>query len=174
MLQLSKVLLNRPVLSLRTGGVIATALGPIINPNNLKIEGFYCTDRFSKDMLILLPQDIRDTLQQGLVVNDHDVLVPKDELIRLKDVIELGFELMDKPVVTVNKKRIGKINDYAADSSSLYIQKLYVGQSLLKSLSSGQLSVDRSQVVEITSRKIVIQDPLKPTQAGLPVVILAS
>ncbi len=166
--------MNRPVLSLRTGGVIATALGPIINPNNLKIEGFYCTDRFSKDTLILLPQDIRDTLPQGLVVNDHDVLVPKDELIRLKDVIELGFELMDKPVVTVNKKRIGKINDYAADSSSLYIQKLYVGQSLLKSISSGQLSVDRNQVVEITSRKIVIQDPQQPLKGALPVAAPAS
>lgn len=161
-------MIDRPVLSLRTGGVIAHALSPIINPNNLKIEGFYCSDRFSKDALILLTQDIRDMLSQGFVVNDHDVLATKEELVRLKEILDLNFELMDKPVFTVNKKRLGKINDFAADSETLYVQKLYVGQSLLKSLSSGQLSIDRSQIVEITSRKIVVQEPLKGVRAGMP------
>lgn len=167
MLQLSKSLLDRPVMSLRTGGQIATAIGPIINPNNLKIEGFYCQDRFSKDVLILLSQDIRDTIPQGLVVNDHDVLAAPDELIRLKDVLEINFQLMDKPVVTVNKKRLGKVNDFAADSESLYIQKLYIGRPLLKSLSGGQFSVDRNQIVEITNRKIVINDPLQGVKNGV-------
>lgn len=161
-------------MSLRTGGQIATAIGPIINPNNLKIEGFYCQDRFSKGVLILLSQDIRDTIPQGLVVNDHDVLAAPDELIRLKDVLEINFQLMDKPVVTVNKKRLGKVNDFAADSESLYIQKLYIGRPLLKSLSSGQLSVDRNQIVEITNRKIVINDPLQGIKAGSTVPAVAS
>ena len=174
MLQLRKMIVNRPVLSLRTGGVIATAVNPIVNPNNLKIEGFYCTDRFSKGNLVLLAQDIRDTLPQGLVVNDHDVLVSPDELIRLKDVLATNFEVMDKTVYTVNKKRLGKINDYAVDSESLYIQKLYVGQSLLKSISGGQLSVDRSQVVEVTDRKIIIQDPLQPLNASAPMAAPAA
>ena len=162
------MIINRPVLSLRTGGVIATATTPIINPNNLKIEGFYCNDKFSKAPLVLLTQDIRDMLPQGFVVNDHDVLVPPEELIRLKEVLATNFEIIDKPVYTVNKKRLGKINDFAADSETMYIQKLYVGQSLLKSLSGGQLSVDRSQIVEITDRKIIINDPLQPIKDSVP------
>jgi sporulation protein YlmC with PRC-barrel domain len=174
MLQLRKIIINRPVLSLRTGSTIATATSPIINPNNLKIEGFYCTDRFNKQPLILLSQDIRDSLTQGFVVNDHDVLTSPDELVRLKDVIGYKFDVMDKPVYTVNKKRLGKINDYAIDSETLYIQKLYVGQSLLKSLSGGQLSVDRNQVVEITDKKIIIQDPLQPTKASSPMAAPAT
>lgn len=174
MLQLHKALTDRSVLSLRTGGVIAYGTKPIINPNNLKVEGFYCTDKFSKDTLILLTQDIRDTLPQGFVVNDHDVLVTPEELVRLKDLIAMRFDLMDKPVYTANKKRLGKVNDYAADTETLYIQKFYVSQSLLKSLSGGQLSVDRNQIIEITDRKIVIQDPLQPTKAAAAAVPLAS
>jgi len=169
MLQLSKDLTNRAVLSLRTGGPIAMAVEPIINPNNLKIEGFYCTDRFNKQPLVLLEQDIRDSLPQGLVVNDHDVLTPPEELVRLKNILDLRFTLLDKQVVTVNKSKLGKVNDYAADSETLYIQKLYVSQSLLKSLSGGQLSVDRNQIIEITNQKIVIQEPLQPTQAAATV-----
>jgi len=173
MLQLSNALINKPVLSLRTGGVIATALEPLINPNNLKIEGFYCQDKFAKGRLILLSQDIREIMKQGFVVNDHDVLTPPEELVRFKDILEINFQLLGKPVVTDSKQRLGKINDFAADSETMYIQKLYVGQPLIKSLSGGQLSVDRSQIIEITNRKIVVQDPLQPTKAAAATAAVA-
>lgn len=155
-------------MSLRTGGQIATAIEPIINPNNLKIEGFFCQDRFSKDRLILLSQDIRDIVPQGLAVNDHEVLSSPSELVRLKEVLESGFQLMGKSVVTVSKKRLGKVNDFAYEEETMYIQKLYVSQSLLKSLSTGQISVERNRIVEITNRKIVVQDPLEGVKATAP------
>jgi sporulation protein YlmC with PRC-barrel domain len=169
MLQLSGALINRPVMSLRSGAAIATTTSPIINPNNLKVEGFYCQSPSDKDPLVVLYQDIRDIIPQGIVVNDHDALTHPGELIRLKDIMELNFQLMGKPVVTVSRDKVGKVNDYAIETTTMYVQKLYVGQSLLKSLSSGSLSVERTQIVEITNRKIIIQDPLQPTKAGVPV-----
>lgn len=168
MLQLSATLVNQPILSLRTGTEIATALRPIINPTNLKIEGFYCQDaQDRKRQLILLPQDIRDALPQGFVVNDHDALVEAADIVRLKEVIGLHFELIGKPVVTASKTRIGRIDDYATEIESMYIQKLYVGQSILKSLSGGNLGVDRSQIVEITDKKIIIHDLDAKVTAGV-------
>jgi len=157
MLQLSAMLLNRPVMSLRTGTQIATTLAPIIDPNNLKIEGFYCQDTQRK-RLVLLEQDIRDVLPQGLVVNDADALTEPGELIRLKNVMSLHFELMGKQVVTSSRKKIGKVNDYATETQSMMIKKLYVSQSLFKSFGTGSLGVDRTQIIEITRDQIVIQD----------------
>lgn len=169
MLLLSKSLLGRPVMSLRTGGLVATTQTAIINPNNLKIEGFYCQDSANKkQQLILLYQDIRDIIAQGIVVNDHDVLSHESELIRLKDIISLKFELIGKPVVTISKERLGKVGDFAAETSTMYIQKIYVLQSIIKSFAGGSLSVDRGQIVEITNRKIVVQDLLQPTKAEVP------
>jgi hypothetical protein len=167
MLELSGSLLNRPILSLRTGGQIATAVSPIINPNNLKIEGFYCEDRFDKTPLVLLTQDIRDVLPQGYVVNDHEVLASSDELVRLQDILRLDFQLPGKQVVTTRKEKVGKVSDWAAETTTFYIQKVYVGRSILKSLNAGQLSVDRTQIVEITNKKIVIQEILKGHKAPL-------
>lgn len=161
MLQLSSTLVNQKILSLRTSGQVAVTTEPIINPNNLKVEGIYCIDKFSGERLILVSQDIREHINQGFVVNDHEVLAEAEDLIRLHKVLELKFELIGKTVFTDSKKRIGKVADYAVDDSSMYIQKLYVGQNLLKSLTGGQLSVDRDQIVEITDRKIVIKNPLK-------------
>ncbi len=158
MLQLSNTFINRPVLSLRTGAPVAVAVSPIINPTNLKIEGFHCSDSVSKQHLILVAQDIRDFIQQGIVINDHEVLAEPDELVRLQKILELNFDVIGKPVETLAKEKVGKVGDYAADPKTLYIQKLYVSQSLLKSLGGGTLSIDRTQINEITPKHIVIND----------------
>lgn len=169
MLALSNQFLNRPVMSLRTGGRVGTAVQPIINPNNLKIEGFYVDDRVAKGRLILLTQDIRDMIPQGFVIDDRDVMSEPDDLVRLKEILQINFQLMNKPVVTVNKRKVGKVSDWAAETTTLYIQKLYAGRSLLRSLNDAQLSIDRTQIVEITDRQIVIQEILKPEKEAVPV-----
>lgn len=174
MLELSTRLFNQPVMSLRTGGQVATAIEPIINPKNLKIEGFYCEDRFEQAQLILLAQDIREHIDRGFIVNDHEVLARPDELIRLESVLKLNFVLIGKPVVTVTKQRLGKVTDYAVDDAALYVQKLYVTQGLIKTITGGNLSIDRSQIVEITNRKIIVSDPLKGVKERAPVAVPAS
>lgn len=166
MLQLSSSLTNVPVLSLRTGSPIATAIEPIINPNNLKIEGFYCEDAFDKTRLVLLYQDIRDMIKNGFVVDDIETLVEPEELVRLKDIMDIGFELIGKPIETTAKDKVGKVSDYAAESTTMYIQKIYASQSLLKSLTGGSLSIDRSQIVEVTSKRIIINELLKTAPVG--------
>ncbi len=166
MLQLSESLIGKPVMSLRTGQPVATTTDAIINPNNLKIEGFYCTDRFDKSQLVLLYQDIRDVLPQGFVIDDHDVLAEPGELVRLKDVMSLSFTLIGKPVVTTSKEKVGKVGDFATDVETMYIQKLYISQGLLRNFTGGSLSVDRNQINEITDRKIIINDLLKAVPAG--------
>lgn len=119
-----------------------------------------------KQKLVLLSQDIRDIVPQGIAVNDYEVLSPPEELVRLKDIMGLNFKLVGKPVVSENKKRLGKVSDFVIEAETMYIQKLYVSQSLVKSFAGGGLSVDRGQIIEITNRKIVIQDPLQATPAS--------
>jgi sporulation protein YlmC with PRC-barrel domain len=166
MLQLSASILNKSILSLRTGTPIAIITAAIINPDNLKIEGFYCQDRFDKSELVLLYQDIRDTLPQGYVVNDHAVLAEAGELVRLKKVLELNFDIIGKAVVTLSKQKVGKVSDYAVELETMYIQKIYVAQSILKSFTGGSLSIDRSQVNEITPSRIIINELTKRAPAA--------
>jgi sporulation protein YlmC with PRC-barrel domain len=116
-------------------------------------------------------QSIRDVLPQGLVVNDYEDLSEEEDLVRLKAVLELQFELIGKPVETLSKEKLGKVSDFAADGQTLYVQKLYVSQSLLKSLGTSQLSIDRNQIVEITHKKIVIKEILKPIKSAVPAAV---
>lgn len=171
MLQLSNYFLNRPILSLRSSGPVAVATRPVINPNNLKIEGFYCNAAGENGQLVLLCQDIRETLPDGFVIDDFERLAEPEDLVRLKDILALDFDVLGKQVVTVDKHKIGKVSDYAVDMSSMYIQKIYSSQSILKSLTGGSLSIDRSQVHEITPKKIIITElnPKSPLPATAPV-----
>ncbi|MEK7059382.1 MAG: hypothetical protein AAB971_01345, partial [Patescibacteria group bacterium] len=110
-------------------------------------------------------------LPQGYVVNDDDVLVEPIDLVRLKKVMELEFALIGKPVVTVGKEKVGKVSDYAAETETMFIQKIYVAQSIIKSLTGGSLSIDRSQINEITPKRIIINELLKNSPATAPAAI---
>lgn len=155
-------------MSLRTGQQIATTTAVIINPDTFKIEGLYCVDRYDKAELILLYQDIRDVLSQGVVVNDHDVLAEAEDLVRLKRVLSIGFQLTGKQVVTVSGKRLGKVNDYATEVETMFIQKIYVSRNIFKDLTGGSLVIDRSQINEVTDRKIIVNDPLEKGAVSAP------
>lgn len=172
MLKLSNVFQNTDVLSLRTGGPIAVANKAIIDPNNLKVEGWHVTDKFDKTDLILVSTDVREIIDKGIVINDHEVLSSADDLVRLKSVLEIDFTLMGKVVATDSGKKLGKVVDFAIETSGLIIKKLYVAQPLVKNFSGGTLSIDRNQIVEITNQRIIVEEPTEKAkvQAIAPAV----
>lgn len=169
MLTLGQQLIGKQVLSLRIGRPIGTVGEPIINPNNLKIEGWHAIDTSTKKSAVLLSQDIREILDQGFVVNDHEALSQTDDLIRLKEILSYRFALINKAVYS-GRKRLGKVNDYAFERNGFYIQKLYVSQSIVKSFTGGALVIDRTQIIEITNKKIVVKEATVQDSAPMPVV----
>mgnify|MGYP000986626251 FL=1 len=88
-----------------------------------------------------------------------------EDLVRLKKVIDLNFDLLGKQVATTAKQKIGKVSDYAVETETMYIQKIYVAQSILKSFTGGALSIDRNQVVEITPRRVIINELMNTSAA---------
>lgn len=157
MLKLSASISNLPILSLRSGGRIATAAAPFINPHNLKILGWWCDSKFSTEHLILLTEDVREITPQGIVVDDNDALVQQEELIRHKEIIDAQFQPIDKLVKTKHRK-LGKVSDYSFNDG-MFIQKLYVNRPLT-SIFSGDatLIIDRTQIIEITDDYILVKD----------------
>lgn len=158
MLQLSKSLLNLSVLSMRLGGAIATAVEPIINPHNLKILGWWCKLPSQSTQHILLYEDVREMLPEGLAVNDDGALSEPNELIRHQEILGVHFQLIDKEVRSKSHK-LGRVSDFAYDSGSLTIIKLYVSRPLTKLLTTeDMLIIDRSQIIEITDKYILVRD----------------
>ena len=165
---LGQQLTGKNIMSLRVGRPVGVTTGAIINPNNLKIEGWFANESDSKKRMILLSQEIRDIIPEGFVVNDHEALTNPEDLIRLKKVLEYKFELIGKPVVSNHRRKIGKVTDYAFDKDSFMIQKLHIEQTIIKSFMGGALMIDRAQIVEINDKKIIIKEATAEDTSPMP------
>jgi len=147
--------LNRPVMSLRTGSQIGLAETPIINPHNLKILGWWCNTPDGRQ--VLLAEELRQSVPEGLAVNDEAALSDPADLVRHQEVLDINFELMDKPVRT-KRQRLGRVSDYSYNDG-MFIQKLYVARPLRKVFSAEDtLIIDREQIIEVTDKYILVRD----------------
>lgn len=165
---MSSSLKNLPVLSLQSGDRVATAEEPIINPNNLKILGWWCRANSAPDSRVLLVEDVREAMPQGLAINNESALSEPGDLVRHDEVLKIRFQLIDKKVKT-KRHKLGKVSDYAYDSEGYFVQKLYVAASLVKVFSSSDtLVIDRTQILEITDSYILVRDSdVKATESEL-------
>jgi hypothetical protein len=144
-------------MSLRSGGQIATAQEPILNPHNLKIVGWWCSSNLIPGRTVLLADDVREVMPQGLAVNDESAISAPGDLVRHQDILNIRFELIDKLVKTKSHK-LGKVSDFTYDDS-MFVQKLYVSRSLVKLFSSEDtLIIDRVQILEITDKYILVDE----------------
>ena len=147
--------MNRPVMSLRTGSQIGLAETPIINPHNLKILGWWCNTPDGRQ--VLLAEELRQSVPEGLAVNDEAALSDPADLVRHQEVLDINFELMDKPVRT-KRQRLGRVSDYSYNDG-MFVQKLYVARPLRKVFSAEDtLIIDREQIIEVTDKYILVRD----------------
>lgn len=159
MLKMSNSVYNQPVMSLRNGGQIGVALEPVINPHNFKILGWWCRVKGGNHQYVLLAEDVREVMPEGLAVNDEaDLSLPAD-LHRHREILDIRWQLPGKVVRTKNEK-LGKVREFSYDETSFFIQKLYVERPLVKVfLNDNTLVIDRSQVLEVTDSYIMVEEP---------------
>lgn len=162
MLLLGKRLLGTPVMSLRVGTKVAETREPVINPRNLTILAY----EVAGPTLDLQPSfiriaDIRELSDLGMIIDDSDELIGEDDVIKIKEIRELGFTLVGMKVVDTRGKKLGKVDDYTVDTDSFVIQQLSVRSGLIGSLSTTGHMIHRSQIVEINNETIVVKSAEK-------------
>lgn len=159
MLMLSQRLLEKPVMSLQTGAEIAHTKQAIIDPASLQIIGYYVESRIKKESgLILKTQDIREVSQVGLIVDSIDEILPEGDLLRIKEITKLQFELIGLSVIDEKKRKLGKVINYGTDPRSFIIHQLHVKQPILKSFHVAELLINRTQIVEINDNEIIVKE----------------
>jgi hypothetical protein len=157
MLLLGSSFENMPVLSLRIGTPVGKVIGHLINPHKLTIDALWCKMGGSKEPQLILVQDVREISLKGLIVNDHEVAVDPSEAIRLKPIIDLAYELLGKKVIS-GRLSIGKVTDYAVENEQFTIQKLYANPTALARLKTTRLTIDRSQIIEVSPDYVKVND----------------
>jgi sporulation protein YlmC with PRC-barrel domain len=145
-------------MSLQTGTQIGMAVRHIIDPRRLNIVAFYCEGPLVDfNPAILHTADIREFSSIGLIVDSADNIMPPDDLVRLKEILDYDFDLVGMQVVEEGGHKLGKVGGYTIDSDSFFVVKLQVRPTLLQSFGRAELLIDRTQISEINDKHIVVR-----------------
>src|SRR6478735_2251568 len=92
--------LNAPVMGLQTGGELARTSREIIDPATLEIIAFELEGPLLTEHPSLLRiADVREFSDMGIIVDSSEEFVSLDDVIKLRDIYDLGFELIGKQVI---------------------------------------------------------------------------
>jgi uncharacterized protein YrrD len=170
MLLLGSKLVGTNVLSLQTGRPIGITADPIIDPANLKIMAYFVDGPLTKQQAerILRVDEVREFSSMGMIIDSIDDLVAEDDVVKLKQLLGLRFSPIGYKVITKKGKKVGKVTDYSLDSGSFIIQQLIVARPLMSSFSIPEVTIHRSQIIEINNDKIIVKDDMASVRAAVP------
>lgn len=145
-------------MSLQVGSKVAETTRPIIDPRTLTIVAYEVDgDLLDQHPSFIRIADIRELSDLGMIIDTSDELVGENDVIKLKELLDLGFALPGKRVVDTRGKKLGKVEDYTIDTDSFVIQQLSVKSGFINSLASTGNIVHRSQIVEINDTTITVK-----------------
>lgn len=151
-------LINCEVLSLRLGGPIGTVNKILLDETNLKISLFIVAVSGEKKPGYLMPNDVRLSEQKTIIVDSEEKIADKEDMIRARTTIERDLIILGLPVVTIEGKKLGKVDNYIIDNTGYLVSKLYVHTSLLQNIMQSNLIIDRSDIVDVKPNKIIVRE----------------
>lgn len=151
-------LLGTSVMSLQTGAELARTSKVLVDPRDLTIAAYELEGHaLVEHPSFLRPIDVRELSNLGLIVDSSDEFVGLDDVIKIKQVYNFGFNLVGLDVIDDKKKKLGKVTSITVDSSSFAVQQLIVKRPLLKSLSESELVIHRSQVTRVHNDHVEVR-----------------
>lgn len=165
MLIYSSRLIGTPILSMQSAGPIGAITAPIVDPDSLKILAFYVAGPLIRNGANILDvKSIREYSSYGCVIDAIDELVTKDDVVKISKIIDLNFSLTDLKVETKKGTKLGKVSDFTVTDTDFTIQQIIVKRPLVKSFLDPELTIPRSEIVEITDYKVIVKDEEKTIQ----------
>ena len=172
MLMVGSNMTNFPVLSLHVGGEIARTKQAIIDPEDLKIIAYTLEGAIIQNDPevgnILDLADVRELSEKGFIVDSADVFTTREDVVKLDEIMSLDFNLVGLKVVDQRGKKLGKIVDYTIDSGSFMVYQLIVQRPVMSSFIDPQLTINRSQIVEIDDFKVTIKHSTSQVKVKKP------
>ena len=150
-------LLNYPILSLHTASKIAAVKALIVDPNFLKIVAFEVDAISSRQRLFLEAASVREFSKMGMIVDSDEEFVEQDDVIKLKEMIELGFTLENMKVLSKKKTMLGRVEDFIVTTDDFRVMQLIIKRPIYKSLIDPELVIGRSEIHEINDTEIIVK-----------------
>ena len=150
---------NQPIISLQTGQQVGRIGSSIIDLSSLEMLAFTCIETKLKGRPIVLIDDVRQFTSDCVIVDSEDELTDFRDVIRLNKIEPDKSTPIEKPVYTdTTGQKLGNVEDMKLNLDTNRVQQLHVQKRVLFILPGPRLVIDRTQVVDITSQRIIVRD----------------
>ena len=147
---------------MQSASTIGYIVAPIVDPATFKIIAFRLNGRaINASNEILDAKSIREYSSLGCVIDSIDELVSMTDVIKISKVLELNFSLINLKVESRKGSKLGRVIDYTTTADDFSVQQIIVKRPLVKSFSDPELTIPRSEIVEVTDTKIIVKDEEK-------------
>lgn len=161
-------LLHTPVMSLQTGIELASVKRVLIDPRNLTLLAYEVEGRaLDTQPSFLRAEDVRELAPIGMIIDSSDEFVGLDDVIKIREVYEFGFEIIGLDVYEQKGVKLGKVHSYTVDVGGFSLQQIIIKKPLLKSFNETQLVVHRSQIVEVSNERVLVRTTAQKEQPAV-------
>jgi len=172
MMLLGSTLTKAPVMGLQTGSEIAQTKTAIIDPATLAVVAYVVEGPLLEDGVWLLRiADVRELSDLGFIVDSTDEFIHPEDVLKINEVYNLNFPLLEMPVIDERRSKLGKVIDFTLETGTFMVQQLTVRRPLLKSFNDTELLIHRSQIIEINDNAIVVHSEAKAPEPELHEVV---
>lgn len=155
-------LIGSPVISIQASAPVATLSEPIIDPDSLKIIAFRVSGpAASPSANLLAVSSIREYSNYGAIIDSEEEFVADDDIVKIRNILDLNFHLLNLRVETKKGTNLGKISGFTVAPEDFLLQQLIVKRPMVKSFIDPELTIPRQEVVEVTDTKIIVRDEEK-------------
>lgn len=130
----------------------------IINPENKKAIGMSLkiAGRKGKEA-VFNASDITGVGTNFIMIDSADNISPPDEIIRIKEVLDLEIKLVGSKVIDEDGKHLGKVRDWSVNLKTMYLARIYVVSSSLVKAFAQDLIISGSNIVKIEKNEVIVR-----------------
>ena len=162
MLVLGSRYLNTPIMSLQTGARLALTQRALIDPTNLTVAAYEVVGPLlAESPSYLRVAEIREIAPIGMIIDSNDDFIGPEDVIRIKQLLDIDFALINMPVIDESKRKLGKVEDYTVETGGFVIEQIHVKRGVLKGITDTSLLIHRAQVVRVTDNEIIVKSTAK-------------
>lgn len=130
----------------------------ILNPETGDAIGlfFYVAGNKNRE-LVVNTSDVSGVGTNFIMIDSADNVSPPDEIIRIKEVLDQGIEIVGSRVVDEDGRHLGKVRDWSVNLKTMRLERLYVVSSSLVKMLAQDLIILANDIVKIEKGKIIVR-----------------
>ncbi len=129
----------------------------IIDPDTGKVAGISVKIPGKKEEMFVNSSSVSGVGTIFLMIESINSLGEKDEIIRLKEILDKDIHIISADVIDEDGRRLGRVRDYSINLKTMRLERLYLTSYIFLKILSRDLMITESDIIKIEKNIIIVK-----------------